>query len=133
MGFDVLVNGFRDHGWSGKSEHDRTTWGWIYPYDLLGAWDYAVNDPDGKFGGPIDPKQVAIAGISLGAMVTSTAFALDQRVHAVWLDSGPASPRDELHDIVHGFIPSSLSWLDWLIDKSVLPVVMLGANLRTGV
>eukprot|EP00427_Karlodinium_veneficum_P067324 CAMPEP_0169319098 /NCGR_PEP_ID=MMETSP1017-20121227/7647_1 /TAXON_ID=342587 /ORGANISM="Karlodinium micrum, Strain CCMP2283" /LENGTH=425 /DNA_ID=CAMNT_0009413435 /DNA_START=49 /DNA_END=1326 /DNA_ORIENTATION=+ len=125
MGFDVLVPGFRNHGWSGKSKHDRTTWGWIYPLDLLGGWDYAVNDPEGKFGGPVDPRKVGILGISLGAMTTSTAFGMEKRVHAAFIDSGPSSPYSELEHQI-SMIPNPIRAL-------LMPVIWWGAKWWAGV
>jgi pimeloyl-ACP methyl ester carboxylesterase len=124
MGFDVLTPSFRNHGWSSATKHDRTTWGWIYPMDLLGAWDYAVNDPDGVFGGAIDPKYVGILGISLGAMTTATAFGMEQKVHAAFIDSGPSDPKDELKQ--------QISMLGPLADI-LLPALWEGANWWSGV
>ena len=37
-------------------------WGYDYPFDILGAWDYAVHDPDGALGCAM--KQLAL---TLGA------------------------------------------------------------------
>lgn len=126
MGFDVLVPGFRNHGWSGKTKHDRTTWGWIYPLDLLGGWDYAVNDPDGKFGGAVDPQKVGVFGVSLGAMTTATAFGMEPKMHAAFIDSGPADPYSELAAQLPSFIPG-------LIANAILPVVYWGAKWWAGV
>jgi pimeloyl-ACP methyl ester carboxylesterase len=125
MGFDVLAPGFRNHGWSGKTKHERCSWGWTYPLDLMGAWDYAVNDPEGKFGGPMDVKLVGIAGVSLGAMTTSTVFGMEKRVQAAWIDSGPHDPRTELEAQI-GMIPQPLRGL-------LMPGIWSGANWWVGV
>lgn len=97
MGFNVLAASFRDHGLSGESNQKKhTTWGYVYPYDLLGAWDYAVSDPEGKLAGPRPPAQVGIMGFSMGAMTAATAFGLEPRIPGAWLDSAPWTPRSVL-------------------------------------
>lgn len=90
MGFSCLLPSPRDTGYSGQSDHPgMDTWGWDLPFDLLGAWDYAVNDPDGLLGGALPPDQVGIMGFSKGAWTASIAFGLDENIPAAWLDSGP--------------------------------------------
>lgn len=89
-GFGCLAPSVRDYGLSGKSTHSRTlSWGYDYHLDLLGAWDYAVNDPQGTLGGALLPSQVGIMGFSKGALGTAIAFALEKAVPGAWLDSGP--------------------------------------------
>jgi len=122
MGFDVLAPALRCHGSSECDGNDHTTWGWIYPYDVLGAFDYAVNDPDGYFGGPIDPAKVGMLGISMGAFVVATAFALEPTVGAAFIDSGPATPKATLK----AQLPS---WIQWF----ALPGAWWGANWNAGV
>lgn len=122
MGFDVLAPSLRCHGSSECDGNEHTTWGWIYPYDLLGAFDYAVNDPDGYFGGPIDPAKVGILGVSMGAFITSTAFALEPTVGAAWIDSGPSSPKGALR-------AQFPSWLQWF----AMPGAWWGGNYNAGV
>lgn len=93
MGFNVLLNNLRDHGHSDNSTDQIVGWGHSYPYDVLGAWDYMVKDPDNKMGGPIDPSQVGIVGYSKGAFLTSIAFGMEPQVPAVFVDSGPPTPE----------------------------------------
>lgn len=89
MGFDVLAPSLRNHGLSEKvAPEGYTTWSYGYPLDLLGAWDYAVNDPDGKLGGARAPGRVGVYGFSMGAYVTSSAFGLESRIPAAIIDSG---------------------------------------------
>lgn len=96
LGFGVLVNNLRDHCYSDRStdnSSDLVHWGHSYPLDLLGAWDYARNDPDHELGGAIDKSKVGLFGFSMGAFTTSTAFGLETQVPAAWADGGPFSPR----------------------------------------
>jgi len=86
MGFDVISLNLRNHGSSGRSQPFKTTWGYEYPFDLLGAWDYAVNDPDRIMGGPVDPSRVGLQGYSMGGFITQAAFGLEGRVPAAWTD-----------------------------------------------
>jgi len=93
IGFSVLVNNFRDHCYSADSKARINQWGHAAPYDTLGAWDYAVNDPDNVFGGPIDDKFVGVTGFSMGAFTTGSLFGLEGRVPAVWVDAPPFTPK----------------------------------------
>lgn len=97
-GFGVLINNFRDHCYSANSSARTVEWGHAYPFDLLGAWDFAVNDPTGVLGGTRNSSQVGLLGFSMGAFVTASAFGLEPRVPAVWVDSPPFQPK-----IVFGF------------------------------
>lgn len=93
LGFSVLVNNFRDHGYSDKSSNHVYEWGDAYPYDLLGAWDYARMDPDGHLGGEMATEKVGIMGFSKGAFTTVNAFGLEGDIPAVWVDSPPFEPK----------------------------------------
>mmetsp|Transcript_147973 Transcript_147973/g.368771 ORF Transcript_147973/g.368771 Transcript_147973/m.368771 type:complete len:414 (-) Transcript_147973:75-1316(-) len=93
IGFSVLLNNFRDHGYSDKSSNHVYEWGDAYPYDLLGAWDYARMDPDGSLGGEMATEKVGIMGFSKGAFTTVNAFGLEGDVPAVWVDSPPFEPK----------------------------------------
>jgi len=92
-GFSVLVNNFRDHCYSDDSVERVNTWGHAAPYDTLGAWDYAVNDPDNVFGGPISDGLVGVAGFSKGAFTAASLFGLEDRVPAIWVDAPPFTPK----------------------------------------
>jgi len=93
IGFSVLVNNFRDHCYSADSQERVNTWGHAAPYDTLGAWDYAVNDPDNVFGGQINDRFVGVMGFSKGAFTAASLFGLEGRVPAVWVDSPPFTPK----------------------------------------
>jgi pimeloyl-ACP methyl ester carboxylesterase len=129
MGFDCLLPGFRNHGWSGKSKlADHTTWGYDYVFDLLGAWDYAVTDPDGKFGAPTKPEMVGIMGYSLGAFVASAVVGMEPRIPAAWIDSGPYS----LDAIIKDNVDSILGKLAPLLTPIVAPIISSGCNYAVG-
>jgi len=114
MGFNVLLNNFRNHCYSQHVEPDLNEWGDAYPYDLLGAWDYARLDPDNIFGGAMDPSKVGLMGFSKGGFTTNNAFGLEGRVPAAWVDAPPWSPetafkvgfRKGLDDLGVGFLAS---------------------------
>jgi len=91
IGISALVLNYRDHGLSANTSTHHSVWGWSYPDDMLGAWDYAVHDPDGLLGGPLEPGQVGLLGFSMGGFVAATAFGLEPRVPAVWLESAAFS------------------------------------------
>lgn len=93
MGFDVLINNFRDHCYSDNATHHVYEWGNSYPYDLLGAWDYAVADPDGMLGGSVEKSKVGLMGYSKGGFIVGSAFGLEKDVPAVWIDSAPLVPK----------------------------------------
>jgi len=96
MGFACLVPNLRDHGLSDASSHNSIGWGYDYHLDVLGAWDYAVHDPDKKLGGAMSKDRVGLMGFSLGAFVSSIAFGLEPEVPGVWLDSPVFEPREIL-------------------------------------
>jgi len=87
LGFSVLMNNFRDHGYSASSSQQIAMWGDdSYTCDLLGAWDYAKNDPDGVLGGSLPASQVGLMGFSLGAFTTANAFGKEGEIPAAWID-----------------------------------------------
>jgi fermentation-respiration switch protein FrsA (DUF1100 family) len=90
------VPNLRDHGVSATSDHNSVGWGYDYHLDTLGAWDYAVNDPDNKLGGAMSKDKVGILGFSMGGFVTSTAFGFEPDVPGAWVDSGVFEPREVL-------------------------------------
>lgn len=63
-----------------------------YVGDLLGAWDFAKNDPDGVLGGSLPANKVGLMGFSLGAFTTANAFGKDGEVPAAWIDGAPFRP-----------------------------------------
>lgn len=93
IGFSVLLNDFRDHGYSGASQNHINEWGDAYVYDLLGAWDFLVDDPGGTLGGPMPSARVGLMGFSKGGFTTLNALGLESRVPAAWVDGAAFTPR----------------------------------------
>lgn len=121
LGFDVLINNFRDHCYSEDSDIDIYQWGQSYPYDLLGAWDYLRMDPDGALGGTRAADQVGLMGFSKGGFTTVNAFGLEHKVPAAWVDGPPFTPEVvfangaeiEMQKLGIGFLGPSLISTVW--------------------
>eukprot|EP00435_Cladocopium_sp_Y103_P014433 s1926_g3.t1 len=98
LGFDLLLNNFRDHCGSDQSRERVFHWGDAYPFDTLGAWDYAKDDPDGELGGSMDASKVGVLGFSKGGFTTLNALGLEGKIPGVWVDGAPSEPKT-----VYGF------------------------------
>lgn len=119
MGFSCLAVSARGFGYSGQSKKHphMETWGFDDFLDGLGAWDFAVNDPDNALTdaenmteGPMDPSQVGIMGFSKGAFTASIAFGLEKRIPAAWIDSGPFQGIEGvMSSFIDDFIPPGLN------------------------
>lgn len=109
IGFDVIMHNLRNHGSSGVSEPVTTTWGYDYPFDLLGAWDYAVNDPDGQLGGKRNASQVGIMGFSMGGFIAASALGLEKDVPAAWTDGAVFDLPEEMAAQVRAYIGGFLA------------------------
>uniref|UniRef100_A0A7S1RJG1 AB hydrolase-1 domain-containing protein n=1 Tax=Alexandrium catenella TaxID=2925 RepID=A0A7S1RJG1_ALECA len=124
-GFSVVLPNLRNHGTGGKVSHDSQSWGFDYPYDLLGAWDYVVNDPNGVFGGPRNANQVGIMGFSMGGFVAATVFGMEHAVPGLWLDGAITDPKELLMDTIGGymsFLAPLIVLPAWGIASSMMPV-----------
>lgn len=139
MGFTVLVNNLRDHCYSENTTEQIVGWGHAYPYDVLGAWDYLVNDPDGKLGGNVSSSHVGLLGFSMGGFLSSIAFALEPGVPGVWIDGAPVRPEDSfffnaekrLQDMGLGAVSDQLleaAWSD-VVDTAKESGIDLAGNL----
>lgn len=103
IGFNVFLPNLRDHGDSQHSTHHGTiTWGHEYYLDLLGAWQFVVDDPGGNFGGPRNASDVGVAGFESGALIAATVLGLNQSIPGAWLDSG-------LYDVENGALRDALT------------------------
>jgi len=60
-------------------------WPQIYK-DVLGAWDYAVGDPQGIMGGKLEPRFVGLMGFEWGSFAAQRAFAVENRTPALLTD-----------------------------------------------
>mmetsp|Transcript_70539 Transcript_70539/g.168989 ORF Transcript_70539/g.168989 Transcript_70539/m.168989 type:complete len:422 (+) Transcript_70539:2-1267(+) len=104
LGFTVLVNNLRDHCYSQNTSEHVYQWGDAYPYDVLGAWDYAHHDPDGKLGGPRPKELIGLMGFSMGGFSSLNAMGLEEEVQAAWVDS----PVHTVEGTMHHFLKMGL-------------------------
>ena len=88
-GFNVLMYDMREHGES-EIEDGRAAIGNDEYQDLLGAWDWLVNEKQ------FSPDQIGVYGQSLGAGTTLIAFGQEPRVAAAFVDS----PYSDLPQII---------------------------------
>ena len=88
-GFNVLMYDMRDHGES-DIEDGRAAIGNEEYQDLLGAWDWLVNEKQ------FTPDRIGVFGESLGAGTTLIAFGQEPRLAAVFVDS----PYSDLPQII---------------------------------
>lgn len=90
-GFTVLVIDMRDHGDS-TIEDGRFAGGTEEYRDVLGAWDWLVEERG------IPPERIGLLGVSLGAGTVVIAAGQEERVAAVWEDSGWAEIPSAVED-----------------------------------
>eukprot|EP00929_Paragymnodinium_shiwhaense_P108067 TRINITY_DN74393_c0_g1_i2.p1 TRINITY_DN74393_c0_g1~~TRINITY_DN74393_c0_g1_i2.p1 ORF type:complete len:468 (+),score=30.40 TRINITY_DN74393_c0_g1_i2:170-1573(+) len=126
IGFSVLIISLRNHGLSQNSSTPYSTWGWAIFLDALGAWDYAVQDPDGILGGPLPPEKVGMMGFSMGGFTAAIALGMEPRIPGAWLDSPVFDAQEVLKD------NAALVIGDFVAGLIILPA-MLVAKLITGV
>mmetsp|Transcript_18146 Transcript_18146/g.42410 ORF Transcript_18146/g.42410 Transcript_18146/m.42410 type:complete len:693 (+) Transcript_18146:75-2153(+) len=126
LGFSVLAPNLRDHGTSEGSNHQGAGWGYDYPFDVLGAWDYAVTDPDGSLDGSCDPSQVGLLGFSGGAYAAAVAFGIETRIPGLWVDSMvfdySAAVSHRLQSTFLGLLGPLLQPVAWYLVQSVAGV-----------
>lgn len=121
LDYNVLLPSLRNHGSSQQT--GVLTWAASEAYDLLGAWDYAVADPDGKLGGSKKPSEVALLGFSMGGYIAQVAFGLEPRIPGLLLDGAVFSAYTELEfNVKHALgsvgatimMPSAWFWTEHL-------------------
>jgi len=88
-GFNVLMYDMREHGES-DVEDGRAAIGNEEYQDLLGAWDWLVNEKQ------FTPNHIGVFGESLGAGTTLIAFGQEPRLAAAFVDS----PYSDLPQII---------------------------------
>ncbi|HET9905120.1 MAG TPA: alpha/beta fold hydrolase [Anaerolineales bacterium] len=88
-GFNVLMYDMRDHGES-DVEDGRAAIGNEEYQDLLGAWDWLINEKH------FSPESIGVFGESLGAGTTLIAFGQEPRLAAAFVDS----PYSDLPQII---------------------------------
>ena len=88
-GFNVLMYDMREHGES-DIEDGRAAIGNEEYQDLLGAWDWLINEKH------FDPNRIGVFGESLGAGTALIAFGQEPRLAAAFVDS----PYSDLPQII---------------------------------
>jgi len=88
-GFNVLLFDLREHGQS-DIEDGRAAIGNEEFMDVLGAWDWLVNEKKFK------PEQIGLFGESMGAGTGLIAFGQEPRLAAIFVDS----PYSDLYQII---------------------------------
>lgn len=119
IGFSVLLPNHRHHGIHRVGQ--RIRWGYDLFLDVLGAWDFAVEDPEGLLGGPLDKRKVGVMGISMGGLAAFTAFGYEPDIPAAWIDAGVYDLQDELSFQISAALPlgpadpalALAKWLGW--------------------
>mgnify|MGYP001186495866 FL=1 len=86
-GFNVIVYDLRDHGES-SIDDNRVSGGQDEWQDVVAVFDWLVEEKKA------DPDAIGLFGTSMGAGTSAIAFSLDERIQAVWLDSGYADMGD---------------------------------------
>ena len=79
-GFNVLLIDLRDTGDS-TFQDGRSTIGNEEHHDVLGAWDWLVNEKG------IDPERIGVFANSLGGANANYAFSAEPRIAAIFLQS----------------------------------------------
>lgn len=133
MGFACIAPSMRDYGDSDSSLHPTIrTWGYDNPYDILGAWDYAVNDPDGVLGGPLPPDQVGIMGFSKGAYESAIAYGLEPRIPGAWIDASPWLGLAGMIDVMIKKYLSNGPLISYFLAPLLLKTTMASARFFSG-
>ncbi len=86
-GFNVIVYDLRDHGES-SIDDNRVSGGQDEWQDVVAVFDWLIEEQ----GAAAD--NIGLFGTSMGAGTSAIAFSLDDRMQAVWLDSGYADMGD---------------------------------------
>lgn len=109
-GFNVLMIDLRNHGDSQVTD-GRYAAGTVEYRDVLGAWDWLVNEK--KFA----PEKIGLFGTSLGAATVLIAMGEEPRVAATWEDSSYAD--------INAAINAEL-------DRNGYPAFLAGAGVFMG-
>lgn len=86
-GFNVIVFDLRDHGES-SIDDNRVSGGQDEWQDVIAVFDWLIEEKKA------DPDKIGLFGTSMGAGTSAIAFSMDDRIQAVWLDSGYADMGD---------------------------------------
>ena len=86
-GFNVIVFDLRDHGES-SIDDDRVSGGQDEWVDVITVFDWLIEEQGA------DPNKIGLFGNSMGAGTVAIAFTIDERMQAIWLDSGYSDMGD---------------------------------------
>ena len=86
-GFNVIVFDLRDHGES-SIDDNRVSGGQDEWADVVTVFDWLIEEQGAE------PDKIGLFGNSMGAGTVAIAFTLDERMQAVWLDSGYSDMGD---------------------------------------
>ena len=86
-GFNVIVYDLRDHGES-SIDDNRVSGGQDEWQDVVAVFDWLIEEKKA------DPDKIGLFGTSMGAGTSAIAFSKDDRMQAIWLDSGYADMGD---------------------------------------
>jgi len=86
-GFNVIVFDLRDHGES-SIDDNRVSGGQDEWADVVTVFDWLIDEQGAE------PDKIGLFGNSMGAGTIAIAFTLDERMQAVWLDSGYSDMGD---------------------------------------
>ena len=117
QGFGFLMFDLRAHGVSGG---DKTSGGYHERFDVLGAFDYLKTQG-------VDPGDIGILGLSMGAGTSAMAAAIEPQITALALDSPYARASELIAQetarktpfpewMTPIFIPMAVLWADLLYD-----------------
>lgn len=111
MNISSLVPNLRNHG-GRKALNGKQFREWRDQFlDILGAWDYAIADPEAKLGGPLPAKLVGMMGFDFGGFAVQAAFGQEPRIKSILLDGAVHNVRALLDQLVDMEAPLSLGWL----------------------
>jgi fermentation-respiration switch protein FrsA (DUF1100 family) len=86
-GFNVIVFDLRDHGES-SIDDNRVSGGQDEWADVIAVYDWLIAEHGAE------PEKIGLFGNSMGAGTVAIAFSLDERLQAIWLDSGYSDMGD---------------------------------------
>ena len=101
---------------SGESEGDQRTFGWRDPADVAGAIRFLQNKPG------INPKQIGIAGCSIGGQIALQSASYHQAIKAVWADGAAAVRAKDLPPTTHPIrllVRPSNYLMDWMLSQKI--------------
>jgi len=112
MNVSSLVPNLRNHAGGSKALNGEQFREWRDQFlDVLGAWDYAIADPEAKLGGPLPAKFVGMMGFEFGGFAVQDAFGQEPRLKSILLDGAVHNVRALLDQLIDIQAPLSTGWL----------------------